>query len=371
MEEISKLKESLDINLDFFDVNYQDETRFRSVKIHCDPDDDVIETDTGFDMDVVEADWLKNGVCLSDEDIREIYIQEGVTWSAYQKKVKECEDKLPKPPLSSEEKLLASIFNDEEKIAISEKFEKENDRKLDEIYADKPRLSEESRKRVVEGCMDLVFGMVRGYYRIFGTRVPMEDLYYNCLEALNNSAKYCLHYKTKDCFRAYAAKGMRRQIVSYIARRERIAWRNANYLVTMLETGNKKDYFDYYHVGYTEEIKLERRSIVAELRPRESINYLLRNRSYVVDYVREIAREITLKDLSIDCMDVLDSLTSLEEYVIRKRFEQQYTEKEIAELLHIDIREVREIKKRALHKLRDSHVFDKYRGEINAYRRRK
>lgn len=367
MEEISKLKESLDINLDFFDANYQDETRFRSVKIHCDPDDDVIETDTGFDMDVVEADWLKNGVRLSDKKIREIYIQEDATMAAYLKKVEECKDKLPKPPLSSEEKLLASIFNDVEKLAIIEEFTKENNKRLAEIYADKPRLSEESRKRVVEGCMDVVFNMVRRYYRIFGTRISMEDLYYSCLESLNNSAKYCLHYVTKDCFRAYAIKGMRMQIVSYIARRERITWRNANYLVTMLETGNKKDYFDYYYVGYTEELKLERRSIVAELRPRESVNYLLRNRSYVVDYVREI----TLKELSTDCLDVLDSLTSLEEYVLRKRFEQQYTEKEIAELLHIDIGEVREIKKRALHKLRNSHVFDKYRGEVNAYRGRK
>ena len=36
-----------------------------------------------FDLDEIERDWKENSFCLSDEEIRKIYIAEGVTIDAY------------------------------------------------------------------------------------------------------------------------------------------------------------------------------------------------------------------------------------------------------------------------------------------------
>ena len=36
-----------------------------------------------FDLDAIEKDWKENSFCLSNKEIREIYIAEGVTTKAY------------------------------------------------------------------------------------------------------------------------------------------------------------------------------------------------------------------------------------------------------------------------------------------------
>ena len=49
----------------------------------------MIREDNMFDLDAIEKDWKENSFCLTDKEIREIYISEGVTTKAYREKVDE------------------------------------------------------------------------------------------------------------------------------------------------------------------------------------------------------------------------------------------------------------------------------------------
>ena len=62
-----------------------------------------------FNLDIIEADWKANCTCLSDEEILEIYKQEGVTSDIYLRELDELRKSLPK--VSGEERLLAAVFN--------------------------------------------------------------------------------------------------------------------------------------------------------------------------------------------------------------------------------------------------------------------
>lgn len=47
-----------------------------------------------FDLDAIEKDWKENSFCLTDKEIREIYISEGVTTKAYSEKVAELKNEI-------------------------------------------------------------------------------------------------------------------------------------------------------------------------------------------------------------------------------------------------------------------------------------
>ena len=66
-----------------------------------------------FDLDAIEKDWKENSFCLSDKEIREIYIAEGVTTKAYDETMTKFRNSLPKyyeNEIVAKESLLKAIF---------------------------------------------------------------------------------------------------------------------------------------------------------------------------------------------------------------------------------------------------------------------
>lgn len=390
-----------------FELDFCLDEEERKMPVIFSDNESVFETDSGFDIDIIEDDWKRNGKRLSDEEILEIYKSEGVTRVFYYREIDAFHARMPKSSMSPEDRLLATIFHDEEKI---KKIEEEN-RKTEEFYKQipkPPRLSDESRARVVEGCMDLVFEMTRYYHKLFKKdnvsiaetiyynapdeldntsvedlmekinntsvkeiynipiegfyNVSMEELFYCFLESLNKSAKCCLHYHTKACFRSYARVGMYRQVIKLIAQKGRISYRNAKYIVDMLMQG--KDYFNNYRENYVTELKLERQHLIMELEKRESIYHRLEYLGYDVDYIRIITS--IYDEFLADYSDSLDELSPIEEYVMRHLYDvfndEFVTVGDIAKKFDIKPSKVNKIKNKAIHKLRDNSKIIKYKG---------
>ena len=66
-----------------------------------------------FNLDEIEKDWLDNSFCLTDEEIRKIYIAEGVTTKAYAEAEAKFKSSLPSYNMTAEERLLLKIYGTE------------------------------------------------------------------------------------------------------------------------------------------------------------------------------------------------------------------------------------------------------------------
>lgn len=391
------LFDDFDFGLDFgFDI---EEKKKRPLVLS--DNEYVFETDSGFDIDVIEDDWKRNGKRLSDEEILEIYKSEGVTRVCYYKELDAFRARKPKSKFSPEERLFAAIFD---RDGISKEIEKEKI-KVEEWYRQyseiKPKqLSDASCKIVVEGCMDLVFEMTRRYHELFKKdnvsiaeliyynardeevadvsmeeimkrnnntpmkelyNVPMEILYYCCLESLIKSVKHCLHYHTKACFRSYAYVGMYRQIVKLISRRGHTSYRNAKCIIDGLMYG--ENYFKNHHEDYVQPLDFKRQHLIMELEKRESIYHRLEYLGYDVDYIRIITS--IYDEFLVDYSDSLDELSPIEEYVMRHLYDvfndEFVTVGDIAKKFDIKPSKINKIKNKAILKLRDNPKIIKYK----------
>ena len=175
-----------------------------------------------FDLDLIEDDWKKNSFQLTDEEVFEIYKSEGVTKKDYEMKKEEILSSYKK--ISPEEKLLISIFGDEKEKKELDEIDREKYEKVKEISI---RLSHSSQMKVVEGTLDVVFDSTRYWYEKLNKSIPMEEIYNLSIDSLMNAAKYCIHFSTKMCFRSYAYEFIRRNMISLVARKERISYKNA------------------------------------------------------------------------------------------------------------------------------------------------
>ena len=313
-----------------------------------------------FDLDAIEADWKEHCVCLSDKEIREIYIAEGVTTKAYDEERKKFINSLSQyhgDKSAAKEKLLRMIFfsAEESERKESTSIEKQKDLKQE---PKRPYLSHESQMKVVEGSLDIVFKSVRACHDMY-EKLPIEDLYYAALEGLFAAAKYCLHYTTKNCFRAYAKSFIRIQITKYIAKKEHITYRNA-YCI-------ESHAFDEWNI-YAEEnkAKYDVQSFSfdydKEIPYKPSHIYEMIKEEYIEpDYTKKVSSE----EFMADYTKSLQALSNDEDLVMSLSYDTNgnkgLTSGEISNILGVSKSKILRLKRSAIKKLRTSHIINKYR----------
>ena len=322
-----------------------------------------------FDLDAIEKDWKDNSFRLTDEEIRKIYIAEGVTTKAYSDIVNDFFESLPKSELTAEERLLAVIFNDEEsktKLDENRKVEMVREKLISENYPKKPRLSIESQKKVVEGCMDLVFENTKFFYKKFGGNIPIESLYYVCLESLMKAVKYCVHYSSKNCFRSYASKGILVDVIDFVASKEGIPYRNALaiYDGTMVDYMKFPWFYEndpYIKPDFVSEFTYKKFMAKEETYKPSSVYYMTKDTPYYEDYTEDISNEEFMKDYA----EALQKLPEDERMVMSLAYDKDgypgLTHSEISDYLGISVSDISNIKRRAKKKLKSDKRIIKYR----------
>ena len=298
-----------------------------------------------FDLDEIERDWKENSFCLTDEAIMDIFVQEGVTNEAYQK---ECDEHFKhRKKVNPMDRLLASIFGDEEKKEELDKKEMEYATEFNESIPKRKHLSQESQMKVVEGCMDVVFENTRFWYEVFDEKLSMEELYNICIDSLIKSAKYCMHYSTKPCFRSYVNKSIKNNISEHIAKWEHITVREADRRIN--------NYFIYKE-------KILKIHFDREIPTKQSHIYeMIKNDSYDVDYTKRLSQEEFMNEYE----KILEELPYIEKMVMRLSYDDNgdkgLTIDEISDYTGVEPKEVRNTKRRVLNRLRKDERFNKYR----------
>lgn len=310
-----------------------------------------------FDLDAIEKDWLANSFCLTDDEIRKIYINEGVTRKAYAETVEKFIKTLPKYKSTAEESLLLAIFGTKEEIEKEyEEIEKINEKRK-EMWKSKPKrpsLSQESQSTIVEGCLDVVFERTRSWYSCLDGNIQMEELYYLCLDSLLKSVKYCLHYSTKSSFRAYVKKCIEKSIIKLISKKEHISYKNAYCIIYGL-----MDFYDNFekydqkqlNYGYDKEIPYKPSNIYE----------LIKNDDCDVNYIKDISSSEFMKEYK----EALNELSEEEYDVMNLLYDNDgnpgLTHNEISDYLGTSVDKINNIKRRVKRKLRSDERFDKYK----------
>ena len=308
-----------------------------------------------FDLDEIEQYWKENSVYLSNEEIREIYIAEGVTTKEYSRIMEDFYNNLPKPYKNSaaaEQKLLESIF------FSKEEQEKENKRLAginkarQEMLKKKPKrpcLSHESQMKVVEGSLDIVFNSARAWHDAY-EKLSLEDLYYEALEGLFTATKLCVHYVTKNSFRAYAEFYIRMQITKYIAKKEHLSYRNVYCIYSHC--------FDEWNIHSEENratysIQEFSFDYDKETPYKPSCIYEMIEQEYAT--VPDYTRGPSLEEFRRDYSEALHKLAHDEFMVMSLSYDEDgnpgLTYAEIGEFLGIEAAKVKSIKRRAKHQL--------------------
>lgn len=91
-----------------------------------------------FDLDTIENDWKEHSFSLSEEEIIEIFRNEGATWSNYKEEIDEYRKNTC--IMTPEERILATIFED------NELFKKEEELKKIYSFPKKKHLSSNAQK---------------------------------------------------------------------------------------------------------------------------------------------------------------------------------------------------------------------------------
>lgn len=314
-----------------------------------------------FDLDSIEQDWKDNSFCLSEEEIIEIYRSEGATLIKYEEELDKYSRKINSclPNLSAEERILRSIFGEDLK-------EKEQRNKLiaETPIPQKKHLSNESQKRIVEGCLYMVFDETRSWYNFFEGKLSMERIYYICLEALMNSVKYMVHCE-KPVFSSYVSKNIERNMIKHIARYTHIAYREAYEMVHYVESKqldiNLKLFFDSETERLDKKLELlfdsERKE---EPEKPSKIHYQLKNDYYDMNYIKNISSDEFMIDYSI----ALEELDGISKIVMQLSFDENgyrgLTNREIADYLGVGERQISNIRRRAIKILRKDIKLNSY-----------
>lgn len=305
-----------------------------------------------FDLDMIERDWKDNSFSLSEEEIIEIYRAEGITWKKYDEELVEYK-RNTRISISPEERLLAEIFGDKEilkKIELEEQMLKKKYK-----FPKRRRLSETSQKKVVEGCLNIVFQSTREWYNFFEGKISMEKIYYICIDSLLSTVKYTLHPE-KKVFGLYVTMNIEKNIIKFISRREHISYNEAYEMVNYLYCNDNPLWRSGRKLELSPNFEKEEPKAMSE------ITYLLRNESYSVDYIENISYEEFMRDYH----SALDDLDELERMVIELSFDSSgyrgLTSREISDYLGIDAKKVSNIRRRASKTLRKNRLFDKYKS---------
>lgn len=314
-----------------------------------------------FDLDAIEKDWKENSFCLSDKDILEIYKAEGITTTAFKEEIDSIKDRFPHNP-TAEERLIASIFGDSKREEI-EKQDKEIQDQIDACLSDRRRLSEDAQKKIIEGCMDVVFDSTRFWYDFFDAKVPIEKLYYVCLEALISSVKYCVHFSTKSCFKSYVHESIRKNIIKHMAKWEHISYRNAFYIIDKIQSDKygipqreelyRSEFKPYFEYDY-DRMQVEKPSRMYER---------LKNFGEEVNFVGITSSSLFMSDYE----EALADLPKRQEYIMRLSFDsngyRHLSTKEIGDKLGVDRSKVEKTKAKALLKMRNNERLQRYIGD--------
>ncbi|MBR1376917.1 MAG: sigma-70 family RNA polymerase sigma factor [Bacilli bacterium] len=302
-----------------------------------------------FDLDMIELDWKNNSFCLSEEEIIEIYRGEGATLKQYFEEVDKYYEKT-KSSFSAEDRLLAAMFGNRELCDVIEK-----ERKLHEKipYPSKTRLSKESQRKVIEGCLGVVFDETRNWYNFFNGKIPMEKIYYVCLEALMNAVKYNTHNE-KPTFKFYIEKCIERNIIKYVARWEHISYREAYRIIFDIPECE----MDVFSIKKGKELSFDYDK--EEVEPPSKIFYRMKDESYDVDYIKDISSN----EFMYDYKEALNNLDDEAKNVMGLLFDASgntvLTYNEISEYLGVNPDKISKIKKKAIKKLRENEKLKSY-----------
>lgn len=306
-----------------------------------------------FDLDLIEQDWKNNSFSLSEEEIIEIYRSEGATWSKYEEDYREYKKKINSciPDLSPEERLFRSIFGEDLK-------EQEQRNKLiaETPKPQKKHLSKENQKKVVEGCLWIVFEKTREWYNFFEEKISIEKIYYICLEALMNSVKYLVHVE-KPIFRFYVSKSIERNMIKYVARYMHITYRE---LYEEIYYIRKYEFFDDLEELIKKlEILFDYERKEAPEKP-SKIFYRLKDEYFDFDYIKNISSSEFIRDYEI----ALENLDDVAKMVMQLSFDKDgnrgLTNNEIADYLGMDSKQISNIRKRAINKLKKDVKLNSY-----------
>lgn len=287
-----------------------------------------------FDLDIIENDWKNNSFKLSEEEIIKIYQSEGITQRNYNQQIDEWIKKTHLP-VSAEEQLLATIFNDNtyeiQKQELLKKYP----------YPEKKRLSLEKQQTIIEGCMDYVFDETRYWYNYFEEKISMEKLYYICLEALINCVKYTQHCE-KKVFNKLIITSIERNIVKNIAKWEHLSYK------------------DVYKVLFKNRVLLPKNT---ELKLDYDNKEGLYKPSVIYEMIKNIPDtnvndNLLEDDFKIKYNNILNNLSYIEKMTMKLSYDENgypgLTYQEIANYLETDIKNIKNAKRRALRKIKET-----------------
>lgn len=296
-----------------------------------------------FNLDLIEQDWKKNSFHLSEEEIIEIYRRERITLSKYKE---ELDTYMKKNSyslnLSVEERLLRAIFGEDLKA------KEKNNLKSEISEPQKKHLSKESQKKVIEGCLHIVFDATREWYNFFEGKLSMETIYYICLESIMNSVKYVMHCE-KPVFRFYVLKSIEKNIIKYVAR----------YIhITYQEVYELTHYSHEYGIDHSlKKLDKNLKSLFDRIEKEEpekpsKIYYRLKNDYYNTNYIKNISSN----EFMIDYNMALEKLDDIAKMVMQLSFDANgyrgLSNREIADYLGIDVKKISTIRRRAMKVLR-------------------
>ncbi len=211
--------------------------------------------------------------------------------------------------------------------------------------------------KVVEGTLDVVFDSTRCWYEMLNKSIPMEEIYNLSIDSLMNAAKYCIHFSTKMCFRSYAYEFIKRNMISLVARKERISYKNAyciiyNKFTKYYEEENRLLYNVYeLSYDYTKEISYKPSSIYE----------MIRKEIYEENYIKNISSGEFMKDYN----NSINNLDNMEKMVIELLYDKDgfkgLTYKEASDYLGIPINDISNLKRKVIRKLKNNSKFNKYK----------
>lgn len=300
-----------------------------------------------FDLDIIEEDWKNNSFSLSENEIIEIFRSEGATLRKYNEEIEEWR-KNTHVNTAAYDRLWALMFHDD---SI---FKKEEELRKKYPHPTKKHLSEESRKKVIEGCMNIVFDATRKWYDFFDKKISQERLYYVGLEALINCTKYVLHCE-EPVFSEYVYKSIERNVIKNVANWEHLSYRDIYAYVK-----NHKDNCKYDDYGNEiKQLHFEYETSEIPIKPSE-ILYIKRKDLYDVDYIKDISKEEFMRDYK----KATKGLDDIEKAIISLSYDIDgypgLTYNEIADYYDLDKKNVGNIKKKALRKLRKNARLNEY-----------
>lgn len=301
-----------------------------------------------FNLDLIEQDWKNNSFYLNEEEIIEIYRSEGATLSKYEEELDEYKKKINSSSLSFEEIYLRHIFGEDLSLQEQKTIEKVTMPK-------KKHLSEENQKKVVEGCLYMVFDETHGWYNFFEGKISMERIYYICLEALMNSVKYLVHNE-KPTFGFYVSKSIEKNIINYISRYMNITYNEAYEMILYIHGCDpqfSKKFDEYLKSILDFEIK-------EVLQKPSQIYEQLKNECYDENYIKNISSNEFITDFKI----ALENLDDVAKIVMQLSFDNNgyrgLTNAEIADYLGVNVRKISTIRKEAVKILRKNSKLKMY-----------